>query len=123
MDWAAVDNTIFLAKLFSPLPSLEAVYVHEINIHQDGPSAKIRFDVLGNVPRMPEKWAGLNTVQITLDIFPLLKFSVTDFSRQNICTVGMSRGPSSMRTQISGDATAEFISKFVRVADISAYLK
>jgi len=71
MSWLdLIDNARFLSKLFPDQPpSLSAIRLHEIQLHQDGPRIILRLDLNEYPASPPDKWsvADCNTVQVPLN--------------------------------------------------------
>jgi Immunity protein 50 len=59
-------------------PSLHGVDLHEVVVSWDGPSVSLRLDTAEFPASPPPKWAKLNTVQLTLEAFPVETMSMSD---------------------------------------------
>jgi hypothetical protein len=91
MSWIdLLDNNHFLRTLFpAGGPSLEAVRLHEVLLHQDGPSVSLRFDLNEYPARPPEKWhaAKGNVVQVRLAGVGVRYFALKGWAGNNIGTL------------------------------------
>ncbi len=62
-------------------PSLKGINLHEINIHRDGPIAKLRFDFSEFPDKPPRKWhPSYNTAQMTISLINIEKIQLSNFS-------------------------------------------
>jgi hypothetical protein len=88
MSWIdIVSNNKFLKMLFpNSDPSLDAIRLHEVILHQDGPKVSLRFD-LNEYPALPpSKWqvTGSNTVQVCLDGIGVKALTISGWAVDNI---------------------------------------
>jgi hypothetical protein len=59
--------------------------LQEIKLGWDGPIARLVFCLNEFPASPPEKWKGINTVQVELALFPLYEVNLTTFWRGNKC--------------------------------------
>ena len=87
------DNPQAVSRLYTKVPPLEYVSLIGISLHNDGPVAKIEFD-LPNFPDIPpDRWkkSGFNTAQLHLELFVITKFSLEGWSNQLVVDVDIRR--------------------------------
>lgn len=127
MGWfELVDDHRFLQILFpSAEPSLDAIRVHEIVLHQDGPRLQIRFDLNEFPSDPPKKWIGLNQIQVRLMFIGIRKIEIEGWSTNNIGAIrllrtardGISLDFSSNESKLRGEFD------FLRLDQVSAHQK
>lgn len=107
------------------IPTLNAVDLHEICLHRDGPDVVFRFDLPEYPSDPPRKWAaqGFNTVQVRLQLVAVTELSIAGWSHNSIADITVA-GDGDMVTL---NATAEAYRCHVRaraaaIKSISAYL-
>lgn len=76
-----IENPKALTTLFGEGFDIVEVDLHEVIVHRDGPSLKLRFDI-PQVPRnRPARWpAGANTTQIVLHASPIERLQIVGFA-------------------------------------------
>ncbi len=90
MDWIdLVGSGEFLRKLFPRAPSLRGVRVLEVDLHQDGPRALIRFDLNEFPEQPPTKWmqSHANKVQVRLMGIGIRDLGVSGWSANNVADI------------------------------------
>ncbi len=119
-----IENPQALTALFGDDFHLGEVSLHEVAIHRDGPSVRLRFDVQ-TVPRIkPTRWpAEANTTQVVLHASPVEQLQICGFTT---CCVGV------LRTKEEGGAkiiefngsgcTLTFTFSWLRVDSLSGYI-
>jgi hypothetical protein len=96
MHWtAAVANPQALGALPTDI-GMQPVDLHEVTVHRDGPSVRLRFDVATVPEPLPARWdPGANRTQVLLACF-----GVTAFALSGITTILTGR----LAVQSMGDA-------------------
>ncbi|MBL1081232.1 hypothetical protein JK359_04445 [Streptomyces actinomycinicus] len=105
-------------------PDLSGVRVHEVALHEDGPTLRIRLDLPRYPDQPPRKWAvqGFNTVQVEISMGNLHAITLEGFTTSTTANVsltakdGVTLGLTSSGTHIK--ATADF----VFISGLSAYV-
>lgn len=125
MTWVnLLKNPESITSIFTDIPFLCDVRVHEIQLHQDGPSIVIRIDLNSYPTSPPRKWAAgqCNRVQITLFLFSVTAVELHGWGNDNVGNVEMSREDGQIRVRFTA-ATTELDARvgFVSVSKISAY--
>jgi len=119
-----LENSKFLVSLYGPDFSFSDVDLQEIRLGWDGPIAHIVFSLSAFPVKPPEKWRGLNAVQVELSLFPLHDVAVTKFARGNKCSIDIEHLPDGLyNVLISGESTASAKVASVSVDKVSAYLR
>ncbi len=127
MSWIdLVDRAEPIRAIFGTMvPQLEAVRLHEVILHQDGPTIFLRFDLAEFPEPAPVKWqkAAHNTVQVRLALDDVLETNVLGWTKNNIGRLSIEpRSPGAMFVEFaSSDSTVRVVSKFVRIDRIDAY--
>lgn len=104
--------------------TLDAIDLHELTLHRDGPSATLRFD-LASFPRQgPKKWMGqgFNRVQLQLELSGLVSCSIQGWERQ--CRMDLSLVQRDGQLALSGrcgQVAIELQGAFLLVKAMSAY--
>jgi hypothetical protein len=127
MSWLEyVDRPNAIRAVFGATdPNLDALRLHEIVLHQDGPTVVLRFDLADYPAIAPPKWvvAGHNTVQVCFALAVVTDLSVQGWTLNNI-------GRLEVRPAGARGFTVEFVSSgsslvavcgFVRVDSVRAY--
>jgi hypothetical protein len=88
MSWInTLDDNRFLKTLFpNGAPLLDAIRLHEVQLHQDGPSVTLRLDLNEYPEEPPAKWLSTasNTVQIRLAGIGVEKFVIRGWASNNV---------------------------------------
>lgn len=126
MQWIGlVDDTTFLKELFGDSgPLLEAVRLHQVDFHQDGPRLTLRFDLATYPPNPPKKWvaAGYNTVQVELMAVGIHSVSLQGWAANNIGNMSIEHNGTAAVIQFRSDNCALVGScDNLRVACIAGY--
>jgi hypothetical protein len=127
MSWLdLIDHVEAVRSVFgAAVPSLEVVRLLEVALHEDGPSALLRFDLAEFPDAPPQKWvnAGHNTVQVRLALDDVLETKVQGWTRNNLGKLSVhSRCPAGVAIQFSAaEAELLIVSRFARLDKISAY--
>lgn len=119
-----LDNGKFLSSLYGDALSFCGVDLQEIKLGWDGPIARFVLCLKDFPTSPPEKWRGLNTVQVELSLFPLYEVNMTSFGRGNRCNLDIERTENGVLTvTLSGESTALFKTMSVSVDRVSALLR
>lgn len=126
MDWTnLVSGAEFLRKLFPMAPSLGGVRVLEIDLHQDGPRALIRFDLNEFPARPPTEWmrSHANKVQIRLMGIGVRNLEARGWSVDNIANIEISAAGSDGILFVADGVGFHFRGVFEHIAveSVSAY--
>ncbi|MCG8417238.1 MAG: immunity 50 family protein [Proteobacteria bacterium] len=126
MSWIdALDNNYFLKTLYpTGAPILDALRLHEVQLHQDGPAISLRFDLNEYPAQPPAKWqaAKSNTVQVRLMGIGVREFVIHGWTSNNIGRLVIKDGTDSIILEFEADKchmTAVF--NHLRVDSVTAY--
>lgn len=128
MSWIDVlDHNQFLRSLFpSSDPPLDAVRLHEIKLHQDGPTVILRFD-LNEYPAVPPtKWraAMSNTVQVCVAGITVRELAIRGWTCNNIGRLVFERGVDTIDVEFdAGGCRVAATFEHVWVNSVTAYHK
>lgn len=76
----AVENPEILAALYTGEPGPGRVPLHEVTLHRDGPTLRLRFDMPTFPDKPPKKWhPAFDTAQLTLGLYGVEKLEMTGF--------------------------------------------
>lgn len=122
----SVDGAEGLRAIFKDVePSLAAVRLHEVTLHQDGPTVVLRFDLAELPPAPPSKWqkAGLNTVQLKLSLEGVREVTLSGWSKNNVGPLVISDGdPEGLILEFTGEESKVRVAcDIARVDRVSAY--
>jgi hypothetical protein len=128
MSWIdVVDRVEVVRAVFGTrVPRLDAVRLHEVILHQDGPTVILRFDLPEFPEPAPVKWneAGHNTVQVMLALDDVLETRVLGWTKNNVGSLSVSI-PSTMGGVLvefsASGSNLRLVSKFVRIERLTAY--
>jgi hypothetical protein len=125
-DWTNwVDNTAPVEALFgSALPGLDAIELHEIILHRDGPRVVLRFDLKDFPVLPPKKWsaAGFNRLQMRLLASGVQDLQIVGLLPQMKVDLSINKdGPLIYLCAENGAVRLELRADFVIVDSISAY--
>lgn len=117
-----LNRNKFLLSLYGDALSFRDIDLQEIKLGWDGPVARLLF-CLNDFPKNPpEKWKGLNTVQVELSLFPLYEINLTEFGQGNKCNLDIERAENGdLKVTLSGESTASFKAMSASVMKVSAY--
>lgn len=78
-----IENPKALTALFGEGFDIFDVNLHEVVVHRDGPSLRLRFDI-PQVPRStPSRWpTGANTTQVVLQAGSIEELQIAGFSNE-----------------------------------------
>ena len=126
MDWIeCVSNPESLRSLFDHLAGLEAVDVHEVALHRDGPSIRIRADLARFPDRPPSRWpTGANRAQITLSLYGVADLMIEGIATRNVGILQLTpmAGPRMRLEFLSSGLRVIGTCDFARVDHISGYV-
>lgn len=127
MSWLElVDGSDAVRATFgTTVPTLARVRLHEVVLHQDGPTVSLRLDFAEYPAQPPSKWLqqGHNTVQVVLSLDGCRGFRLDGWSLNNVGRLSIKRaGAEGVDVEFSDsgcqlNATCDS----VRVAKITAY--
>ena len=127
MSWLdLIDRAEALRAVFGRMvPQLDAVRLHEVTLHQDGPTIFFRFDLSEFPETPPPKWqkAAHNTVQVRLALDDVLETTVLGWTRNNVGRLSIEPYlPAGLKVEfVTSEVKVLVVSKFVRVDRIDAY--
>jgi hypothetical protein len=127
MTWLdLVDRAEAIRAVFMEAePSLDAVRLHEVVFHQDGPTVTLRFDLAEFPAIPPPKWlkAKHNTVQMKLALDVVSEVKLEGWTRNNVGKIELRpRWPKGFVVEFgSNSSKLMVICDFVRIDSISAY--
>ena len=76
-----IENPRALTALFGDDFDFMNVNLHEVVVHRDGPSLRLRFDIPQVPQSPPARWpASANTTQIVLQAGPIEELQITGFT-------------------------------------------
>jgi len=124
MSWIdGLDGNHFLRSLFPDGdPPLDAVRVHEIQLHQDGPSLALRFDLSVYPEQPPAKWraAGSNTVQLRLVADGVTDLVIRGWSLNNVGRLSIHGRPGLLEFE-TGTCNVTAKAEHLRVDTVTAH--
>jgi hypothetical protein len=126
MSWIdLVDNNYFLRMLYpSGDPSLDAIQMHEIVLHQDGPTVSLRFNLNEYPATPPAKWrsAQANTVQLRIAGTGVRQLVLTGWSTTNIGQLTIMKASGVVVVEFDGgDSRLNASFDFLSVESVDAY--
>ncbi|MFF5854834.1 Imm50 family immunity protein [Streptomyces sp. NPDC012751] len=93
MSWiSALNNQAGIDAVYQGNPpDLKRVHVHEVNLHQDGPTLKLRIDLPHYPAQPPRKWAaqGFNTVQVEISFGGIKQVTLDGFGTNIVADVSL----------------------------------
>lgn len=126
MSWIAlVEDSKFLRELYPSDPPEDVVLLREFTMQSNGPSIRLRLDILSWPDVVPDKWRGKNMVQVGLCFVGTSELVATGWSTENIVSLTLVRSsPDSIRCAISGKTfEASFVARAAWVEGVTAYLR
>jgi hypothetical protein len=126
MSWIDVlDDNQFLESLFSTaVPSLDAVRLHEVQLHQDGPAVSLRFDLNEYPAQPPEKWQMVksNTIQVRLSGIGVRELVIHGWTNNNIGRLVIKVGTNCIKVEFAaGECRVAATFGHLRVDSVTAY--
>jgi len=126
MSWIdLLDDNRFLRTLFPEGdPSLASTRLHELQLHQDGPSVVLRFDLDAYPSQPPAKWqaAQSNTVQVRLVGVGIPELEIRAWSRNNVGRLRIERREPGIEIAFSADGChVAAVVDHLRVDSVTAY--
>jgi hypothetical protein len=106
------------------LPGLDNLELHEVVVHRDGPSVRVRFDIEEFPSDPPEKWrkAKHNRVQMEIVCVGVSDLSIQGLATNMMVSLSVEGESPNLGIQLTGPATTiEFSAMFVDLSRISAY--
>jgi hypothetical protein len=105
-------------------PPLEAVVLHEITLHRDGPRVVLRFDLPAFPSRPPEKWVsqGCNVVQVQLLLSGVESVSIQGLSTHSVVDIAVAGDGRKVRVTTSGSSVIDVLALDASITSISAYM-
>lgn len=122
----SVDGAEGLRAIFKDVePSLAAVRLHEVTLHQDGPTVVLRFDLAELPSAPPSKWqkAGLNTVQLKLALEGVRDVTMVGWGKNNVGPIEIrSAEPQGLEVAFTGEESRVRVTcDIARIDRVSAY--
>ncbi|KEQ16416.1 Imm50 family immunity protein [Endozoicomonas numazuensis] len=118
-------NPEFIDSIYDITPKLNKVRVHSIELSQDGPVLKIRFDLDTLPSSPPKKWRQeYNKIQLTLTLIEISNLSLKEWRRDNILALHFQKKNNGrIEFSATGDScNVSCICSFLRLDHISPYL-
>lgn len=106
------------------VPSLEAVDLHELIVHRDGPRVILRFDLSTYPSHPPKKWSlqGYNRVQLQLMLVGISHFIVDGWGTNCVVDFDLVREGNVVKLiGSSGPTKIEIVANAALIESISAY--
>lgn len=106
------------------LPSLTAVVLHEICLHEDGPRATLKIDLSEFPSRPPRKWLQeqLNTVQVELMLIGIRRLSLRGWINGPVVDLSITREEALIHVFTSSELPAiDIWSDWAMISRIAAY--
>ncbi|MGW2486747.1 Imm50 family immunity protein [Streptomyces sp. NPDC001606] len=105
-------------------PDLIDVHLHEIVLHEDDPTLKLRLDLPRYPEQPPRKWVeqGFNTLQVEISFGGVREIALEGFGTAILADIsltgeeGISLNVMSAKSRIQGIADTAFISKLTAYA-------
>ncbi|MFF4716764.1 Imm50 family immunity protein [Streptomyces eurythermus] len=125
MSWtSALNNPHGIDAIYhgSP-PELNGVHVHEVALHQDGPTLKLRFDLPIYPSQPPGKWAaqGFNTVQVEISLSGVRDITLDGFGTNIVADVSLTKKNDITVVVTSPETRLKATSDFAFISQLSAY--
>ncbi|MFJ9818288.1 Imm50 family immunity protein [Streptomyces sp. NPDC101151] len=121
MSWTSyLHNPEGVSAVYGGVPpELCGVRVHEVILHEDGPTLKLRLDLPRYPERPPRKWAaqGFNTVQVEVALSGLRVIALEGFGTEIEADIslsgenGVTLNLTSPETRVHAVADTAYISK------------
>ncbi|ADG69430.1 conserved hypothetical protein [Planctopirus limnophila DSM 3776] len=125
MKWTDVLlNKIPIESIYTKIPSLVDVRLHEMQFHQDGPRVSLRFDPAEYPDNPPRKWIvqKFDQAQITLVLTDVSQLNVLGWGVNNIGDIMMSRSDEGVCVKFVGTSMQmNCCARFVNVERITGY--
>lgn len=125
MTWTeCLGNSLPITSIYPKIPSLNNVRLHEVRLHQDGPTVSLRFDLDSYPDNPPAKWVvgGYNRAQLTLMLIGVFSLQIQGWELDNIGHIALVRSNEVVRLEFAGGTTQIVCSsQFVEVEKISGY--
>jgi Immunity protein 50 len=119
-----LGNNRFLLSLYGDDLNFCNIDLQEIRFGWDGPIARLVFCLNQFPATPPQKWGGMNTVQVELSLFPLHEVNLTAFGRGNKCNLDIEPIENGeFIVTLVGESTATFKTMSVNVDKVSALLR
>lgn len=98
-----VENK-FLSTLYSEVPRLRNVCIHEVKVCEEGRKVTIRFDMPYYADNPPDKWkrSGYNTVHIEIDFFDIHEIALKSVERVYVGDIEIKSQDSGLVVCITG---------------------
>ncbi|WP_422769934.1 Imm50 family immunity protein [Plantactinospora sp. WMMC1484] len=105
-------------------PALDDVVVHEITLHRDGPSVRLRIDLPSYPDPAPPKWRaqGYNVVQVVLTMVGVRDVALRGWSHQIRAGLALAREEGVVAVRMTSDAVRlDLRADAVDLTAVSAY--
>ncbi|MEU3526900.1 Imm50 family immunity protein [Streptomyces sp. NPDC038707] len=125
MSWtSALNNPHGIDAVYqgSP-PELNGVHVHEISLHEDGPTLRLRIDLPLYPVHPPRKWAaqGFNTVQIEISFSGIQDITLKGFGTNIVADISLSKKHGINVAVTSPETQLKASSEFAFISNLTAY--
>ncbi|MGI9275692.1 MAG: Imm50 family immunity protein [Endozoicomonas sp.] len=120
-----LQNPEFIDSIYEIIPKLNKVRVHSIELSQDGPVMKIRFDIDILPSNPPKKWGReYNRIQLALVLIEISNLSLLEWKRDNILTLSFHKKNNGRIafSAIGDSCSVSCVCSFLRLDYISPYL-
>ncbi|MFZ3570465.1 Imm50 family immunity protein [Streptomyces sp. BH097] len=126
MNWTDhVDLSTGLVKIYAgEVPPLRGVHLHAVDLHRDGPTLSLRFDLDGYPAGPPSKWVaqGFNRVQVVLAVTGIDSCSIDGFDTDPVVDIDLERGDGGLVVAVnSDDVRVRAVGQSAYLAKMSAY--
>lgn len=128
MAWTDhVYRTTGLVKVYGgEVPPLRGAHLHSVDLHRDGPTLSLRFNLADYPADPPRKWAaqGFNRVQVELAATGIGSCSLDGFGTDPVVDIDLERGDGGLVVSVdSDDVRVRAVGESAYLASMSAYLE
>ena len=123
MWYERCENPEAIASLYSSLPDLSAVDLHEVRTHRDGPLLQLRFDLSVFPDQPPARWVDEATVaQAVVDFWGVSSYMLDGWETSNPGELTIERQPDGVLLVAfeSPMSRLHCRSDFARIASVTA---
>lgn len=125
MTWTNyLGNKLPVESIYSKIPLLNQLRLHEVRLHQDGPRVSLRFDLNEFPDKPPKKWVAgkFNRAQLTLVLIDIGSFRMSGWGLNNIGKLSLKDCDAGVCLQFSGQfMQIDCTGRFLEVEKISGY--
>jgi hypothetical protein len=118
-----IENPNPINAIYSEVPSLENVVLHEINLKENGSKLKLTFDFNEFPVSCPKKWevSKFNTVQVCIEFWDICELKMEGWGNASDVTISMEIENSGLQLKINGTTTLTCCAGGADISKISAY--